>query len=93
MKLRKPAEREPVVEFSYRTDLVTAPRFPTVADAGWNPSFKPAPEREPDGSVPATCWGWTEPLGPWPPQPEIVHDNAGLRILDRPPRLIGMVPP
>jgi hypothetical protein len=83
---------EILVEMSYPTDAVADHRFPTVADAGWIHLFRPAPEEEPDSGRPETCCGWTEPLGPYPPQPEIVHDNAELRILSEPPRFVGSIP-
>ncbi|HEV7509699.1 MAG TPA: hypothetical protein VGS07_32805 [Thermoanaerobaculia bacterium] len=82
-------EEEILVEFSYSTDSVSNYRFPTVADAGWIQEFQPAPELEPDPARRETCCGWTRPLGPWPPQPELVHENKSLRILDGPPRFVG----
>ena len=83
---------EILVEMSYPTDAVTDCRFPTAADAGWIHLFRPAPEEEPDSGRLETCCGWTAPLGPYPPQPEIVHDNAGLQILNEPPRFVGSIP-
>ena len=75
-------------EFSYPSDAVQDPRFPTVADAGWNSSFQPAVEREPEPGDSRTWWGWTRPVGPYPPQPEIVHDNVSLRIVKDKPRWV-----
>jgi hypothetical protein len=82
-----------LIELSYPTKAVNDTRFPTVADAGLMPRFRPAPEVEPSSGYPETCCGWTEPLGAQPPQPELVHANAALTVLDRPPRLVGRVPP
>lgn len=78
-------------EFSYAADAVRGHRFPTVADARGHHLFQPAPEVEPDWSVPPTCWGWTDPLGGQPPQPEIVHENESLRILSAAPRFVGRI--
>jgi hypothetical protein len=83
---------EILVELDYPTDAVAHHRFPTVADAGWGHLFAPASETAPDDGTPATCCGWTEPLYGQIAQPEIVHDNAPLQILDVPPRLVGVVP-
>lgn len=85
-------DMELLVELTYSTDAVRNHRFPTIADAGWGCLFRPAPEQVPDGSIPTACCGWTEPLGPHPPQPEIVHDNAPLQVLSEPPRLVGAIP-
>ena len=85
-------EMELLVEFAYPTDAVQNHRFPTVANAGWGCLFRPAPEETPDGTRLSTCFGWTEPLGAHPPQPEIVHDNAQLQVLSHPPRLVGAIP-
>jgi hypothetical protein len=82
---------EILFELSYATDDVEDHRFPTVADARWLHLFRPAPEQEPDGTVHASCYGWTEPLGPYPAQPEIVHDNAPLQVLSGPPRFVGEI--
>jgi hypothetical protein len=91
---RRPrTEGEILVEFSYSTDSVTNHRFPTVADAGWIQEFQPAPEEEPDSARRETCYGRTRPLGPWPPQPELVHENKPLRILEGPPRFVGRYNP
>jgi hypothetical protein len=76
-------------ELTYPTYAVTYHRIPTVADAGWFPYFKPAPEEKPDAAVPRTCSGWTEPFGGQVPQPELVHDNQPLKIVIGPPRLLG----
>jgi hypothetical protein len=86
------SKMEILVEMSYPTDAVADYRFPTAADAGWIHLFHPAPEEEPDSGRPETCCGWTAPLGPYPPQPEIVHDNAGLQVLSEPPRFVGSIP-
>ena len=83
---------EILVELSYPTAAVSNTRFPTVADAGWIHLFRPAPESEPRRSDPKTCWGWTEPLDGQPAQPEIVHGNNSLKVVDRPPRLVGRIP-
>ena len=82
---------EILIEMAYPTEAVVDYRFPTVADAGWIHLFSPAPEDEPAGGRPETCCGWTRPLGPYPPQPEIVHDNARLQILSEPPRFVGSI--
>lgn len=84
-------KQEILFELSYPTDAVDGLRFPTVADAGWIHLFRPAAEEVPDGDRPATCCGWTEPLGPYPPQPEIIHDNAPLQVLSGPPRFVGSI--
>ncbi|HEX4961747.1 MAG TPA: hypothetical protein VF173_12965 [Thermoanaerobaculia bacterium] len=81
--------KEILVEFSYPTDSVSKYRFPTVADAGWVQEFKPAAEMEPSRDRPETCFGWTRPTGGWRPQPELVHGNESLRVLDGPPRFVG----
>ncbi|MFY9824724.1 MAG: hypothetical protein WAM82_25325 [Thermoanaerobaculia bacterium] len=80
-----------LLELAYPTDAVDGYRFPTVADAVWIHLFRPAPEEAPDSGRPASCYGWTEPLGAYPPQPEIVHDNALLKVLSGPPRFVGSV--
>ncbi|MBW8875455.1 MAG: hypothetical protein JF614_10880 [Acidobacteria bacterium] len=86
---RGPLKDEFLLEFSYPTDSVTNHRFPTVAEAGWVPEFQPALEVRPDPARPDTCWGQTRPRGSSTPQPELVHGNASLRVLDRPPRFLG----
>jgi hypothetical protein len=81
-----------LVEFSYPTGSVSNHRFPTVADAGWVEEFQPAPEVEPDPVRRENCHGWTRPLDTRPrqqPQPELVHENGSLRVLDGPPRFVG----
>ena len=83
---------ECLLEVSYPTDSVNDYRFPTVADAGWGHLFCPAPERPPDVRRQKTLWGWTCPLDRQPPQPEIIHANASLRVLDRSPRFVGVIP-
>jgi hypothetical protein len=82
---------EILVELAYRTDAVEGYRFPTVADSGWVHLFRPAPDEAPASERSASCCGWTEPLGPYPPQPEIIHDNAPLRVLSGPPRFVGSI--
>lgn len=84
---------ELLIELSYPAGEVSETRFPTVADAGLMHLFRPAPEVEPTSSDATTWQGWTKPVGPYPPQPEIVHANASATILDRPPRFVGRVPP
>jgi hypothetical protein len=81
-----------LVEVSYPTDSVDDYRFPTIADAGWGNLFCPAPERRPDIRRVKTLWGWTCPLDRRLPQPEIVHANASLRVLDLSPRFVGVIP-
>ncbi len=88
---RPRAGDEILVELTYRTDDVADHRFPTVADAGWGHLFSPASETAPDDAAPDTCCGWTAPLQGHA-QPEIVHANASLHVLDSPPRLVGVVP-
>ncbi|MFY9824378.1 MAG: hypothetical protein WAM82_23585 [Thermoanaerobaculia bacterium] len=78
-----------LVEYSYPTDAVRDYRFPTVADVGWMHEFQPAPELAPDSARPETQVGWTRPIGGGVSQPELVHGNEALRVLDRPPRLVG----
>lgn len=80
-----------LVEVSYPTNSVENYRFPTVADAGWAYLFCPAPERQPNVGRPESLWGWTCPLDGQPPQPEIVHANGSLTVLDRPPRFVGVI--
>jgi hypothetical protein len=80
-----------LLEISYPTDSVDDYRFPTVADAGWGSLFCPAPERRPDFRRERTLWGWTCPLDQKLSQPEIVHANASLRVLDRAPRFVGVI--
>jgi hypothetical protein len=82
-----------LVEYSYATDSVGNYRFPTVADVGWMHEFQPAPELAPDPTRPETLVGWTQPVGGGVPQPELVHSNETLRVLDRPPRLVGRLNP
>ena len=81
-----------LIELTYPTDAVEDHRFPTVADSGWIQYFRPAPEEVPNGERPDSCCGWTEPLGSYPKQPEIIHDNAPLQVLSEPPRLVGTIP-
>jgi len=88
---RPGSANEMLVEFSYPTDSVPNHRFPTVADAGDHPFFRPAPEVPPDPTARETCCGWTKPLGKQSPQPEIVHGNESLRVLNRAPRFVGRV--
>lgn len=85
----RPGREEILIEVSYSTDSVRNHRFPTIADAGWTHEFQPSSEVAPDPAVPETCCGWTRPLGSWPPQPELVHENRSLKILSAPPRLVG----
>jgi hypothetical protein len=85
----RPRRDEILIELTYTTDSVTNYRFPTIAEAGWAPEFQPAPEVEPSLGLPGSRWGWTRPLGAWPAQPELVHDNDSLRVLDGPPRFLG----
>jgi hypothetical protein len=80
-----------LIELAYPTDKVENHRFPTVADAGLMHAFRPAREVPPDPGRRGTCWGRTKPLGPWPAQPEIVHDNASLGVLWRAPRFVGRI--
>ena len=87
--LRVGAGEEILFEFSYQRDSVRGYRFPTVADAGRFPLFQPAPEVAPDPAIQHTLWGWTRPLGGQLSQPEIVHENAPLRMIDSAPRLVG----
>jgi len=87
--LRVGAGEEILFEFSYQRDSVRGYRFPTVADAGWFHLFQPAPEVAPDPAERHTLWGWTRPLGGQQSQPEIVHENAPLRVIDSAPRLVG----
>ena len=89
--LRVGAGEEILFEFSYQRDSVRGYRFPTVADAGWFHLFRPAPEVAPEPTDPHTLWGWTRPLGGQPSQPEIVHENAPLRVVDSAPRLVGRI--
>jgi hypothetical protein len=81
-----------LIEFAYDRDAVQNHRFPTVADAGLTHQFRPAPEAAPDPAKRRTWWGRTKPTGPWPAQPEIVHDNASLQVLRRAPRFVGRFP-
>ena len=87
--LRVGAGEEILFEFSYQRDLVQGYRFPTVADVGLSHLFQPAPEVAPDPTQRHTLWGWTRPLGGQQSQPEIVHENAPLRVVDSAPRLVG----
>lgn len=80
-----------LIELSYSTDRVQNHRFPTVADAGLIHLFRPAREVPPDPGKRRTWWGWTKPIGPWPAQPEVVHDNASLAVLRRAPRFVGRI--
>jgi hypothetical protein len=83
---------ELLIELSYPTGGVTETRFATVADAGLMHLFRPAHDLEPSPSDPLTWHGWTQPIGTHPPQPELVHANAPISILDHPPRFVGRVP-
>lgn len=85
----RPRREEILVELTYEVGSVSNHRFPTVADAGWTHEFQPALEVEPNDGHPKSQWGWTRPLGSWPPQPELVHDNRSLGVLDGPPRFLG----
>lgn len=76
-------------ELEYATNSVTDHRFPTVADAELVHFFEPAQERAPVPRKPDTWYGWTKPLNGQPRQPEIVHKNASVRILNQSPKLIG----
>lgn len=87
--LRVGAGEEILFELSYQRDSVQGYRFPTVADAGWFHLFQPAPEVAPGPTQLHTLWGWTRPLGGQQSQPEIVHENAPLRVVDGAPRLVG----
>jgi hypothetical protein len=87
--LRVGAGEEILFEFSYQRDSVQGYRFPTVSDVGLSHLFQPAPEIAPDPARRQTLWGWTRPLGGQQSQPEIVHENAPLRVLDTAPRLVG----
>jgi hypothetical protein len=89
--VRISGDEEILFELTYETDSVADYRFPTVADAGSWHLFEPAQEWAPDPVAPATCWGWTKPVGTHPPQPEIVHSNESLRILRASPRFLGRV--
>jgi hypothetical protein len=80
-----------LLELSYPRDKVSNHRFPTVADAGLIHLFRPARDVPPDPKKRRTCWGWTNPIGRWPAQPEIVHDNASLAVLRRAPRFLGRI--
>jgi len=81
---------EPVVKLEYPTNQVAGHRFPTVADAKWYP-FTPAPEVPPDPDDPRTCCGWTGARNGQENQPELLHDNADMAILNGPPSLIGVL--
>lgn len=80
---------ELLVELTYPSERVSDPRFPTVAEAEWTHLFRPASEEPPRADRPASCCGWTEPLGGQPAQPEIVHDNAPLAVAHKPPRFLS----
>jgi|GEM_PF-1633086 len=80
---------EILYELSYPRDAVRDHRFPTIADAEWFHLFKPAPECKPDVAKPETCWGWTRSQNGQPAQPEIMHSNEPLGVLDAPPRFLG----
>ena len=82
-----------LVELSYPTDSVGNYRFPTVADVGWTHEFQPAQELAPDSLRPESCYGRTRPAGEETSQPELVHCNEFLHILDSPPRLVGRLNP
>ncbi len=81
-----------LLELRYPSAEVAEVRFPTVADAGTTHLFRPAKDQEPADGDPSTCYGWTEPFGAHPPQPELVHASAPASILDAPPRFVGRVP-
>jgi hypothetical protein len=84
---------ELLIELGYPAAAVSETRFPTIADAGLMHLFRPAPEMAPRAGQRATWCGWTEPAGGvHPPQPELVHANAPVAILDQPPRFVGRVP-
>jgi hypothetical protein len=87
--LRVGGGEEILFEFFYKRDAVQGCRFPTVADAGLFHLFQPAPELAPDPANRQTLWGWTRPVGGQEAQPEIVHENASLRVVDGAPRLVG----
>jgi len=79
---------EILVELTYPSNRVSDPRFPTVAEAEWTHQFRPAPEAPPNAGHPASCCGWTAPLGGHPAQPELVHDNAPLAVVSKPPMFL-----
>lgn len=87
--LLPPSKDVILFELEYAADSVTDHRFPTVADAELVHFFEPAQERKPVPSKPDTCYGWTKPVGSQDPQPEIVHKNAFVWILNQSPKFIG----
>ena len=78
-----------LVKLSYPKATVQNHRFPTFAEAETFPYFQPAEEEAPDPSVEARCVGWTKPIGAGSKQPELIHDNASLRILSSRIELLG----
>lgn len=83
------SSEEVLFEMTYQKGAVIDHRFPTVCDAGWSELFRVADEVPPSEVQVETLCGWTEPQGGQPRQPEIVHQNAPLAVLLRPPRLVG----
>jgi hypothetical protein len=76
-------------ELTYATDAVSNCRYPTVADAGTIHLFEPCPDIPPHAPHPRGCYGRTRPLGGHPSQPELLHDNHSLSIVNGPPRFVG----
>jgi hypothetical protein len=70
----------------YQKHYLKSARYPTVADAGWEHRFRSADPRTHE-------WGLTAASGKFVPQPEVVHANCPLAILERMPRFLGTVMP
>ena len=72
-----------LVELVYNKSAAKDTRYPTVAEAGREQRFKSV-------SPAVSPWGLTNPLEQ-PHQPEVVHENARLTVLEDEPRLLGKI--
>jgi len=75
-------QTDSIVKLAYEPQDEDILKFPTVADAGWYPYFKPAEEGD--------LHGWTEPIGDPTTKgyPEAVHRNRNIGLLVKRPRII-----
>ncbi|MGH7451947.1 MAG: hypothetical protein ACRENG_11405, partial [bacterium] len=76
------ADTDPVVKVIYKPLDEDVLCFPTIADAGWFPYFKPAKTGDPHG--------WTEPIGDPTAKgyPEAVHPNRKISQAAECPQII-----
>jgi hypothetical protein len=76
-------------ELAYDRTSIADIRFPTVADAGTVYLFRPCDDVPPHSEHPRACFGRTDALEGEHDQPELVHANAPLSVLTKPPRFVG----